>query len=736
MKKRPEELSPKEMAYCRIMMDKRGLPAGDNVTKRIALDDHLMALTKGQSTSEAELSELSTYSRIAANCILQTVPEDWFTRQSGHVSISNSSCLEASRSEGGKRSFILKELKAFLEEVPVQDRSRILPTGESMIEKAGLPRWKTVHPPGMSDAESLPTGAKHQTGLLTEDFDDGEQERVGFQLFCWAFFTLQEEGFLNEKGESTGLPMPITRQALGEPGCKARVVTKSKAAMIVYGQPFAHAMRELLESHPALKAGLGSGYQLHEWLKVIPQGGKPYVMVGDFEAATDHIEHAAGRVALKVMLKELNCANNSYARNYVDLLLSPRVIEEDGIVTITNSGCLMGEPGSKIALTFLSMVANCYAMGGNPSPNFATAGDDQIDASDTLERLLAYSHASKITTMVPSVEKWGIFKGFALYCQQMLSIRRHGTRDFKEIPVPKPRLLSPETKAGRGDHEVNPSFGKIRQFEREAQWASFPDIVVRMRLMFLRNMRDFIEFTPELFVPREWGGLGMGGFPPSASVYLLPSFHQNLILWMESGNERCREILAAWSSERNFLRGGSIKRNDELTNEVFSLVEEYCPTADVNQVTSHLPDGTRYRERLKAAKIDGWIPIKEARELYSTSQTYANLWDFNFEISRGFKSLSWKERRKRLERDASGENLQRMFGPLPAKPCWIPTKLVMLYAGYLQYYEGSEGQEDGEVRAEVLPGLGSTASPRLFLHYSNYRLILNSTSPPSSRRQE
>lgn len=724
MVKTPGTLSREETALCRILLDKRGLPPGDPVTKREALSKHLAALTKGDTLSPQQEYELRTYSRIAAQAVRAEIPESWFEKVSGHVSISNSACFENTRDFGGKRSFVLSCLRGWLLELPDKDDVWVLPTGESIIEKAGIPRWKTVKPPGMSEASDLPSGIRRSTGLLTEDFVDGEQERVGFQLFSWAYQTLITDGFLDRNGQRTGRPLPISRIAIGEPGCKVRIATKSKAAFIIYGQPFAHAMRELLEYHPSLRAGLGSGYQLFEWLKQLDRI-PTHVMVGDFEAATDHIQHRAGKIAMMELLRAINGDKNRYAESFIDLLLSPRVIEEDGIVTITNSGCLMGEPGTKIVLTFLALVANCYAR-GSPSKLFATAGDDQIDAADSAEQLIKYAEASKITTMVPSEEKWGIMTHFAVYCQQLLDIHI-GDPKKGEIPVPKPRLLSSETKTGRGDNDTNPSYGKASQFAKECEWSPFVEIKQAMTLMFLRNMRPFIEERPEVFLPREWGGLGLPGVEPSKIVPLLPEWHQKLIAHRESGDYGASKILAAWSSPKLLSRG---LQDEPGESPYLETIEFYFETADIQHLGIAFPPDLRYREKLKIAKDNGWLPIDEVLETISSSHLYANIWDMKTRAERGFSSLSWEERARRMEL-ASLKFSPLALSQIPEKPRWQPGKLVQIL-GLGALYELSEFEcpdlEEGEVRNTVVPILGKTAQPRVFLHYDNHRLLLNATT--------
>lgn len=517
--------------------------------------------------------------------------------------------------------------------------------------------------------------------------------------------------------------MPVSRVAIGEPGCKVRIATKSIAAFVVYGQPFAHAMRELLEFHPSLRAGLGSGYQLFEWLKgieTIPE----FVMVGDFEAATDHIQHRAGKIAMRQLLRVLNADQNGYAVNYVDLLFSPRVIEEDGVVTITNSGSLMGEPGTKIALTFLAFVANCYAH-GRPSRFFATAGDDQIDAGPDPEVLCRYAEASKVTTMVPSMSKWGVFRHLAVYCQQLLDVSSDDPKNA-EIPVPKPRLLSRETKGGRGDHDTNPSFGKARQFAKEYQWSPFTDLKHSMILMFLRNMSYFIEGKPEAFLSTEWGGLGLPGFPQSVIVKKLPLWHQHLIAHREKGDPGAKKILASWSNPKLYTRG----MPEVGSNIYLDLITEFLPTETISMLDTHLDPKMRHREKLKVLASEGWIPTLEIISMIENSQTYANIWDINVSNQRGFASQSWSQRSEKM-RKACLKQAPLLLDTVPDQPSWQPGLLT--YASEVFCLReltdvDCDNLEEGELRHEVVPLIGAVASPRLFLHYDNNRLILNSTS--------
>jgi hypothetical protein len=385
----------------------------------------------------------------------------------------------------------------------------------------------------------------------------------------------------------------------------------------------------------------------------------------------------------------------------------------------------MGEPGTKIVLTFLALVANCYARRGTPSKYFATAGDDQIDADDNLDELIRYAEASKVTTMVPSTEKWGIFRYHANYCQQLIDIQSIETATA-EIPVPKPRLLSPETKSGRGDDDTNPAYGKSSQFAKEFQWCEFKRIGYSMILLFLRNMKRHIEYKPELFLPREWGGLGLPGLPPKIVYGLLPQWHRTLISHREMGNESAKKILSAWSTTHIMSRG--IEQPD--VDIYRDLLGEYLPTATIDQLDLEVPPNARYREKLKAAKVEGWIPIDDIMTTVKDSQTYANIWDINTGTSRGFSRVPWALRSRRME-EVSLKLSPLSLLDVPDQPSWQPGLLAMVYGmyGLSEYSEGEcEDLEEGEIRSKIVPFMGTSASPRVFLHYDNSRLILNDTS--------
>jgi len=85
-------------------------------------------------------------------------------------------------------------------------------------------------------------------------------------------------------------------------------------------------------------------------------------MSGDYEEATDHVEHEVARKILHHFFNKLGYTSK-YIHGYIDLLLSPREIQVDprnhNTWVVSKRGCLMGEPGSKVVLTILTKCVDC-----------------------------------------------------------------------------------------------------------------------------------------------------------------------------------------------------------------------------------------------------------------------------------------------------------------------------------------------------------------------------------------
>lgn len=178
-------------------------------------------------------------------------------------------------------------------------------------------------------------------------------------MLAWAFITLIEQGILDDQGNPTGVMPKVKRETICEPGGKVRVVTATNAALVIYGQPFAHVCKELLAIDPLVGPGLEAGYQGWEFYKRLLSVGYEIpehhqLMMGDYETATDFIEH---ELAFRVCCSFFNGARirSSYVYSYLRLLCSPREVwYKNHLQFTTRRGILMGDPGSKIVLTILT----------------------------------------------------------------------------------------------------------------------------------------------------------------------------------------------------------------------------------------------------------------------------------------------------------------------------------------------------------------------------------------------
>jgi hypothetical protein len=726
-------LSRVEYAKWSWLISGRALPHGDLITAGESLKKHTAALCFQEPPSDSDLRELEVISHQAGEAVSRHVPREFWGDTTGHLSISGSACLEMSRTHGGRRAYVLNHLRDWLNEVPSEDRVVTLPTGEAFVEVAGKSRHQTVRPPLMPEAPPPDERKKVDDGLLTESFSDQEQQRTAFQLFSWSFITLRDEGFLDGMGYPTGKPMPVEREAIGEPGLKVRIVTKSKAAFITYGQSAAHFVNGLLWYDPSLRAGLKAGNQGFEWLKQFEPGEvlPKHIMVGDFETSTDFIKHESAITMMEALFDEMKI-NSHYVRGYFQLLLSSRIFEsEDGDILITSAGSLMGEPGTKSVLTFAAKVANVKA---RPSKRgyFATAGDDQIDADDNPTELLNYAEASRITSMIPSTDKWAIMTKAVIYCQELILVGE--TRNRAKVDVPKLRLCSPEQKQKLGDDDTNPSYGKAREIRTIANWIIRDDpdnqgILAHFVARFLRNMCRYIEYKPELFLPMEWGGLGLPLVGSHVLWPRLPDWKKSLILEREAGEPAADRILRQWG-QPVILDRGRDSDGEALAYDAYMSLLDCVPTIQTQELREKFPEETTFPALKSLARSHGIMTKEDIVDTVIKSQAYQQFWNPKTEITRGFKSVSWDTRDQRLKRQFSEcfeirTDLQMPVG----SPAWKPAEFVDTRAEWPLETE-SDGVKQVPLMGQVQIG------PRLFTHQSNMRLgrCGSSTPAPSDQR--
>jgi len=288
-----------------------------------------------------------------------------------------------------------------------------------------------------------------------------------------------------------------------------------------------------------------------------------------------------------------------------------------------------------------------------------------------------------------------------------------------------------------GDEETNPAYGKAAQFARESVWvtAGLRPLARSMIALFLRNMHLYLERRSEIFLPREWGGLGLPGVKANILFPLLPEWHQKLITARERGDMTACRALGAWSTSEITKRGFMEEPRDDL----LEIISEYLPTVHIEQLELPVPSHARYRDRLKAAKLEGWVPLEPIMGQIRASSAYESVWDATRKPSRGFKTLSWAKRSAILEK-VSQRYVSETVIEIPSSPSWQPGPLVLLdgVGGVYEvdsetvvqhsFGEDCSALEDGENVKLLVPIIGTMAAPRVFLHYDNNRLILNVNS--------
>jgi len=602
-----------------------------------------------------------------------------------------------------------------------------LPTGDKYQVIEGVPRRDTVYPEGFAAPAAEPQ--KISDGLFTERFEDTEDERTAFTMFCWAFDTLVKDEILNEDGSLGSKPPRVIRVAIGEPGNKVRIATKSEAALVTYGQPWGHCMKAILEFDPNLKAGLSSGFQGFEWIKMskrlqlltVPK----WIMTGDFTEATDHIVHEHARLAFRKILDALG-STSRYLTSYLDLLASPREVvpSKDDIIDgpfITQRGILMGEPGAKSILTLLTKIAN--RLTGSTGSFFATAGDDQIDADDRLKNLITYRDKIHHTTLVPG--DWAVSPYAVKYCEEILipgGSVEPDRPDSAKLDCVKLRLCSPEQKTGRGDQDTNPAYGKARELTKQAFWAEHGWHANKVMLLFLRNMQYYLAKTDSVFLPTVWGGLGLELVKPVDLWAGITPAHKALIVERDvHGDRKAANLLTRWATSDNLSRGLVVEESSAYDTYV-ELIEEYTSKCDLEDIPLKAPAGERRFALKKLARKAGWETVHSTANQILSSQRWQEYWNPNTDVNRGYKrGRPMFQRDNDLNIAATSylgkQKIEDADYELCPKRTWPGEKYVNVRAEF--------PHTDMNDNLSFLPLIGSTeSSPRAFLKF-NLREMLN-----------
>jgi len=549
-----------------------------------------------------------------------------------HVSLSNSSCTESARSRGGKKAYVKR---TFIEGW-LQDKSPgevfKTPFGFDIVFPEGEARWKANIPETSTPCGDIFGQEDHSTFIPSHA--GFEERRISILLWVWATMSLQADGYISDVFQPTDKIFQATFTTLSECGWKTRDVTVTKCCLIVYLQPYAHAMRGLLECDPTLKAGLSAAHQAFEYakrfLKQEPIGS--HILLGDFENATDYIEFEAGRLHFDSMwdgfTKEGETISPYFRWAHLFFLRPLHIVEDDDY--LTTAGAPMGIPGTKIALHTMGKAIDCLCHGEERTfselkeHRFSCAGDDIIK-EDSKGKLLMHEHKARIYRLRPSVDKWGVYERGGPFCEVI--VLNHGLRDYPDssdrtffvVDSARGRLMSPEYKSGHGDEDKNPTWGKLNQLDREISWMKEPFKGFRNMVAGIckHSFRDFGKLDKLFGIPSNLGGLGLYEAPPqiierNAPPSLLKALGFLARRWADPDfdDQTFRSIVTSVQRPLVLNRGQVVKLPE--INPLWEMISEYCGMAEEDLFASHNCAPTlRLRDKRKVLQKAGLIDLTE-----------------------------------------------------------------------------------------------------------------------------
>jgi len=651
-------------------------------------------------------------------------------RMHSHCSLTNKGCYELSSKQGGKKRAIIPGFHEWLSTHPDNDQIWELPTGGRFTVRRDTPRWR-AEIPNIRDLPEAEIGTEiEQSGWLHPELVGMEEDRLAVLLHTYCYVTLVEEGFLTQAGRPTGKMFSASAVALGEPGGKARIPTKSQACLTTYLQPYAHVMRAVLETDPTLDSGLSAGNQAWEFVKDLQnsfyqeRGSDLYegVLLGDLERSTDFIEYEAGTLHMDSFWEPWTNVSN-YFRYSHELILQPFVLETEGVADISARGALMGLPGTKIILHTISKAID-VAASRRTAPldpvclrrhTWRCAGDDIIRLG-SFKELRRYKPSAVRYRVKPSDDKWGVYSKGGKYCERAVLLEglfdtRNISDSFYQDIVPM-RLLSPETKTRSGDDDTNPIFGKGHAFAREMEWYSGPEAKKAKALdIFLENMREYGDLKGIAFLPRHLGGLGLN-LRTDLSFRYTPEIVKKAVreAYASKGTPKGELALRALQTLRTPLlmyRGEPIPL--QVVENEMRWITEFLPVATTQEMRDNLdlPVHLRFGKACKRIEEHGYVDIgKILRETQAGERT--PFWELaNRKARKGWNTAPLNTRVKgislslpQLEASASvtfdeWSELLHQEDDLRPEPLWIHKDDMTVYADGLPMPLNLRGKATG-----------------------------------------
>lgn len=448
--------------------------------------------------------------------------------QQTHLSLSNGSCWEASRSDSGKWHVMLpqSELIEFLQ-TPVGNYFHEIDGSyydmyNNIIcaeEYGCLPIWQIAYLEEPLSGNFGDVYVIHEN--LGTQFDKGFDARLGLLLFLWA--SLKKQDFDDSGIDTINSKLII----IGEPGCKIRPLTASETWAYLYMVPAMHLLKEAVECLPGARIGLtehdnlwrfGTSYKNHYspeiYSKVIPE----FISSSDLSSATDKFGHRLASSLLKGLVWDSDASQGTkaYMAAAIELCCSPRRVhykatnrlarklvgkipqvdyaDSRNVIAFTSQcGVMMGDPITKVILTASSMASwVCTQAGFNhlrevnfeeymrrtyinrhliyktPGASFACAGDDHtaVGSERDVRRPPEFLQSMNLEI---SWNKYCISRKYVSYCQAFGYAPRFDIGIHRDTI--KVRLLNEFRKQGGHDsyEEPDPLVGKARDLERSVR---------------------------------------------------------------------------------------------------------------------------------------------------------------------------------------------------------------------------------------------------------------------------
>lgn len=540
--------SKADLALVSYLTSTRGLPPGDSTSKDAAISEWKTATCAERTPAIPVLtdSEIKTLSDgVRARWGRNLLTERFVNAM--HVSISNTACLEAARSQGGREKVMITTFRKYMS-------SKINWVGFDVFgRQLTITDERTL-------GQQLYQDIQH---AWMEQVDDGEMVvprfeglsgPVGNQFIFVACLEGIRSGCL-QSSVANDLrtlqvvgPPPISLETVQEPGYKSRVVTVAPWWLTVLLQPFGHGLKEYLSGIPTAAAGLRAAYQGYEFCKSLSKVPEAEwsqefgIKQTDLKTATDFVDWEVGKSILRNFLPD--GVKTPYSNFAIDLLLSARQVvtvsgkPEHGKV-ITKRGSLMGDPGTKGVLTLLSTFAEEYGfrhycsvvlkhafddrwLPRVPWRVFANAGDDLTAVGHpTYLRGITIGHMRLFLEV--SLEKNYISELGAFYCEEPIFVMNNpflgdiglfndnNYRVHAHVDAIKVRLLSTESKLTETRDESNPVFGKAHMLSQKLSWLS-PDEKELEGLIINRfafRFRRYLPKDPRVRLPSSLGGVGI-----------------------------------------------------------------------------------------------------------------------------------------------------------------------------------------------------------------------------------